>query len=133
MRYSRNWIALLVAVGAIAFIVWQDGAPERREQRQQRQLAQCQVVVGETWDALASCLIRLHDWDPVLATRAELHYVATLRSEQRAIQARRDSVATGQRRQEFARARREQLEYCRSLGVEPADCNTDGYLGRKAP
>lgn len=55
----------------------------------ERELAQCQVVVGDQADALGSCLIRLHDWDPDKARYAELHYIAEVN---RKLRARRDSA-----------------------------------------
>jgi hypothetical protein len=95
----------------------------------ERQLAQCEVIVSGVTDALAACLVRDYDWGPDSATVAELGHDAKIWRERQENQVRRDSVAAAHERQERARARRAALEYCRGLGVQPSDCDTNTLMG----
>jgi len=94
----------------------------------ERELAQCKVVVGQTTGELASCLVRLHDWDSTSAVRAELHYDVGIRSDQYALQAQLDSADAMRHSMSRIRNRKYALEYCRHLGIAPADCDTTSLM-----
>lgn len=51
-----------------------------------RELAQCEVIVGEAADSLARCLVRDYDWSADSARRAELHFIAEQNRKRRGVQ-----------------------------------------------
>ena len=106
-----------------------------------RELAACRLI-SESGDELARCLIMKYNWSADSAGPAKTTWQWTLDSihaehqaqaaavlvRQRASQDSIDALATKRQRAREAKAHRDYvrnaLEYCRSVGVSAAECDT---------